>query len=66
MNGSLFAAGLVDELSLLVCPALDARKGSDRVVEFGEEGLAGKCQLSLVGCEQLDKGLLHLRYKVSA
>jgi hypothetical protein len=43
-----------------------ARSARDRVVEFGEEGLAGKCQLSLVGCEQLDKGLLHLRYKVSA
>ncbi|TWF58384.1 RibD family protein [Neorhizobium alkalisoli] len=65
INGSLFAAGLADELSLLVCPALDSRKGADRMVEFGEEGLAGKCELSLASCEQLDKGMLHLRYKVS-
>ncbi|HEY0121124.1 MAG TPA: RibD family protein [Rhizobium sp.] len=64
INGRLMAAGLVDELSLLVAPALDARKGSDRVVEFGDEGLAGKCEISLIGCEQLGDGLLHLRYAV--
>ena len=64
VNGSLMAAGLVDELSLLVAPALDARKGSDRVIEFGEEGLADKCALSLIGCDQIGNGLLHLRYAV--
>lgn len=64
INGSLFAAGLVDELSLLVAPALEARRGSDRFIEFGEDGLAGKCTLSLTGCEQIGNGLLHLRYAV--
>ncbi|SFB10985.1 Pyrimidine reductase, riboflavin biosynthesis [Rhizobium sp. NFR07] len=65
INGSLFAAGLVDELSLVVAPALDARKGGDRIVEFGEEGLAGKCTLSLMSCTEVGSGLLHLRYRVS-
>lgn len=64
VNGSLMAAGLVDELSLIVAPALEGRKGSDRIVEFGEEGLAGKVELSLLACETLSHGAVHLRYSV--
>jgi len=64
-NGSLLAAGLVDELSFVLAPALEARTGSDRVVEFGEQGLAGKVELALIGCEPLEHGAVHLRYKVS-
>ena len=65
INGSFFAAGLVDELSLLVAPALDARAGNQGFVEFGEGGLDGKMQLSLTSCETLAHGLIHLRYAVS-
>ncbi|QKC82674.1 RibD family protein [Mesorhizobium sp. NZP2077] len=65
INGSFFAAGLVDELSLLVAPALDARAANQGFVEFGESGLAGKMQLSLTSCETLAHGLVHLRYAVS-
>ncbi|TIU48776.1 MAG: RibD family protein [Mesorhizobium sp.] len=66
INGSFFAAGLVDELSLLIAPALDARAANQGVVEFGEAGLAGKMRLSLTSCEVLAHGLVHLRYAVSA
>lgn len=65
INGSFFAAGLVDELSLLVAPALDARAANQGFAEFGESGLAGKMQLSLTSCETLAHGLIHLRYAVS-
>jgi len=65
INGSFFAAGLVDELSLLIAPALDARAANQGFVEFGESGLAGKMQLSLTSCETLAHGLVHLRYAVS-
>ncbi|WP_040675863.1 RibD family protein [Rhizobium grahamii] len=64
INGSLMASGLVDELSLIVAPALEARHGSDSVIEFGEEGLAGKVELSLIECAPLGNGALHLRYAV--
>ncbi|WP_210068979.1 RibD family protein [Rhizobium leguminosarum] len=64
VNGSLMAAGLVDELSLIVAPALEARKGSDRIIEFGEEGLADKVELSLISCDPLGHGAVHLRYSV--
>jgi riboflavin biosynthesis pyrimidine reductase len=62
MNGAFLAAGLVDELSLLVAPALEGRKGSQSIIEFGDAGLADKIQLSLISCEALDHGLVHLRF----
>lgn len=66
INGSFFAAGLVDELSVIVAPALVGRANEQRFVAFGEEGLKGKLQLSLVGFEPLGHELLHLRYTVTA
>ncbi len=65
INGSFFAAGLVDELSVLLAPTLDGRAKAQRFIEFGEEGLAGKAQLSLDSVKELDHGLLHLRYRVT-
>ncbi|MGO7860160.1 RibD family protein [Rhizobium leguminosarum] len=64
VNGFLMVAGLVDELSLIVAPALEGKRGSDRVIEFGDEGLAGKVELSLLSCETLGHGAVHLRYSV--
>jgi riboflavin biosynthesis pyrimidine reductase len=64
VNGSLMAAGIVDELSLVIAPALEARTGSDRIIAFGEDGLAGKVELSLIGCTRLSHGAVHLRYEV--
>ena len=43
INGSFFAAGLVDELSLLVAPALDGRSDSRTIVEAGDAGCPAKC-----------------------
>ena len=66
INGSFFAAGLVDELSLLVAPAVDGRSDSRAIVETGGSGLVGKVKLSLKACETLDHGAVHLRYTVSS
>ncbi len=66
VNGRMMAAGLVDELSLIVAPALEARRGSDRIIENGEEGLVGRAELSLISCEKLSHGVVHLRYAVSS
>ncbi|MBZ9906067.1 RibD family protein [Mesorhizobium sp. BR115XR7A] len=65
INGSFLAAGLVDELSLLIAPALDARAANQGFVEFGESGLADKVRLSLKDCKALAHGLVHLRYAVT-
>lgn len=64
VNGRLMAAGLVDELSFVVAPALEGKRDSDRIIEFGDEGLAGKAELSLISCEPLGHGAVHLRYAV--
>jgi riboflavin biosynthesis pyrimidine reductase len=63
VNAAFFAAGLVDEMSLLVAPALDGTSDSRALVEGA--ALAGAARLSLASCERLDHGLVHLRYMVS-
>ncbi|MGO4671742.1 RibD family protein [Bosea sp. 2YAB26] len=65
INGSFFAASLVNELSLLLVPALDGRGGHQGFVEAGEDGLDGDVQLSFKSCEPLAHGILHLRYIVA-
>jgi riboflavin biosynthesis pyrimidine reductase len=65
INGSFLAAGLVDELSVLVAPALGGGVDVQGIVAHGEGGLAGKIQLSLIGAEHLEHGLVHLRYAVT-
>jgi len=65
INGAFFAAGLVDELNVLVAPALDGARGIQGIVEFDEIGLAGRVELSLVSCETMDHGVLRLRYSVA-
>lgn len=66
INGAFFAAGLVDEFSLLVAPALDGRMDSPAIVAAGAAGLAGRVQLSLTSCAAVEHGLVHLRYAVRA
>jgi riboflavin biosynthesis pyrimidine reductase len=63
VNAAFFAAGLVDEVSLLVAPALDGSYDSRALVDG--VALAGLAQLSLTSCEKLEHGLVHLRYAVS-
>jgi riboflavin biosynthesis pyrimidine reductase len=64
INGSFLAAGLVDEISLLLFPAVDGRESARTILEAGEAGLKGKVQLSLDACEVLRAGAVHLRYTV--
>lgn len=64
--GSFLAAGLVDELELILAPALDGREDAERFVAFGTEGLQGKVRLSLTDCARLDHGAVLLRYDVAA
>ena len=65
VNGSLIAAGVVDELSILIAPAIDGDPAGDRTI-MREGGLAGTVRLALIGVDSLDQGLVHLRYRVEA
>jgi riboflavin biosynthesis pyrimidine reductase len=65
VNGSMMAAGVVDELSILVAPAIDGAVGVTGVFEvLDARGLAGKARLRLTSSETLEHGLVHLRYAV--
>ena len=64
INGSLLKAGLVDELSLLHYPVIDDAGTSATVFEQGPQpGPAVPLQLHHV--EQLDHGVLWLRYAIA-
>lgn len=62
INGSFFAAGLVDELQVTVAPGLDARTGAPGIVEHGEAGLAGRVELTFVGCTAMGSGCVRSTY----
>lgn len=65
VNGSLMAAGVVDEVSLLVAPAIDGALGVTGVFEVpSPTGLAGKVRLRLTSSETLAHGIVQLRYAV--
>ncbi len=64
INGSFFAAGLVDELQVIVGPGLDARVGAAGIIENGADGLAGRVELRLVACELMAFGCVKLSYAV--
>ncbi len=66
VNGSFLAAGLVDEISLLIAPAIDGGEGITGVFDAAVAGLAGKVRLSLISAETLSHGIVHLRYAVHA
>ncbi len=66
INGTLLAAGVVDELSVLVTPALDGGESVQGIVMAGAEGLSGQVRLSLSAADVIDHGIVHLRYAVNS
>lgn len=64
MNGAFLKAGLVDEISLLLCPAIDGKSGSPAIFEAGEKGLEGAGKLELMSVDAVKAGAVHLLYKV--
>jgi riboflavin biosynthesis pyrimidine reductase len=65
INGTLLTARLVDELIVIVGPALDGGADSRTIVEAGDVGLKGRVRLSLQSCETLAHGAVRLRYAVT-
>jgi riboflavin biosynthesis pyrimidine reductase len=64
VNGSFLAAGLVDEVNVLVGPAFDGDVGQQGIVSH-PGGLAGTCELSFRSATPIANGMVHLRYAVS-
>jgi riboflavin biosynthesis pyrimidine reductase len=66
-NGSFLRAGLIDEVSLAICPAIDGAKGAPSVFDSSDreaELRAPLAQMSLASCEVLEGGSVWLRYRL--
>lgn len=67
INGAFLKAGLIDEISLLVYPAIDGLAGVPSIFEYvgspDEQPAAGQ-SLRHIGTETLEGGMVWLRYQV--
>ena len=66
-NGSFLRAGLIDEISLAICPAIDGARGGPYIFDSGAEmsGPTAPVQsMTLASCEVLDGGAVWLRYRL--
>jgi riboflavin biosynthesis pyrimidine reductase len=65
-NGALLQAGLVDELSLVIAPAVEGLPGGPAVFDTpGEPGALNAIGMALESCQVLEGGLVWLRYRFS-
>jgi riboflavin biosynthesis pyrimidine reductase len=62
-NGAFLAAQVVDELRVLIAPALDAAENVQGIVEY-RHGLAGVVRMQLKSADVLDHGVVQLAYAV--
>lgn len=67
-NGALLRAGLIDELSLVICPVIDGSTGGPIVFNSGDADLgpAPIESMTLASHEVLEGGAMWLRYRLSA
>lgn len=67
INGSFLAAGLIDEISLIICPTVDGACGVQNFLDFrgGVEPCPGQGQrLRLLSHEELQGQVIYLHYAV--
>jgi riboflavin biosynthesis pyrimidine reductase len=66
-NGAFLRAGLVDELNLVIVPAVDGAKGAPSVFDSTEaetDQRAPVTAMTLESSRTLDGGAVHLRYRI--
>ncbi len=66
-NGAFLRAGLVDEISLVVCPAVDGAKGAPSVFDSPDADAGQRAPVTAMTLESsqvLDGGAVWLRYRV--
>lgn len=69
LNGAFLKAGLVDEISLLLAPAVDGGRGVPALFDYdvteGDVPVRKGVTLTLSGCDPLPNGVVKLRYQVA-
>jgi riboflavin biosynthesis pyrimidine reductase len=66
-NGAFLRAGLVDEIHLVICPAVDGSRGAPAVFDSSEADAAQRAPItamSLESTQALDGGAILLRYRI--
>jgi riboflavin biosynthesis pyrimidine reductase len=66
-NGSFLRAGLIDEISLAICPAVDGARGGPHVFDSNDNEADLRAPLStmiLASSEVLESGVVWLRYRL--
>src|SRR6266404_1556477 len=66
-NGAFLRAGLIDEISLAICPAVDGAKGAPSIFDSSDKdaGIAAPIRsMTLASCEVLEGGVVWLRYRL--
>jgi riboflavin biosynthesis pyrimidine reductase len=66
-NGAFLRAGLVDELNLILCPAVDGAKGAPSVFDSSDaeaDQRAPVTAMTLLGSRALDGGAMLLHYRI--
>jgi riboflavin biosynthesis pyrimidine reductase len=69
VNGSFLRVGLIDEVSLLIVPAIDGASGAPTVFDSAESSSdmpAPIQSLSLEKCQLMEGGIVWLRYRLKA
>ncbi|MDB6147263.1 MAG: bifunctional deaminase-reductase domain protein [Spartobacteria bacterium] len=66
INGGFLEAGLIDEVSILLAPGIDGRKGLPTVFDGVRPSRKRAAPLKLQSVKQRRAGLLWLRYKISS
>jgi len=67
-NGACLRAGLIDEISLVICPAVDGAQGAPSVFDSAAGAAALPAPIAamrLQSCEVLDGGAVWLRYRLT-
>ena len=66
-NGAFLRAGLIDEISLAICPAVDGAKGAPSIFDSSDQdaGIAAPIRsMTLMSSEVLEGGAVWLRYRL--
>jgi riboflavin biosynthesis pyrimidine reductase len=63
-SGAFVKEGLVDEISLLLCPAIAGTSGQSAIFEAGADGIGNKFKLELMSATPVAAGACHMRYRV--
>ncbi len=67
MNGSFLRAGLIDEISLTISPAIDGARGGPHVYDSNDDETEARAPIeamTLESCQVLEGGAVWLRYKL--